>query len=1030
MLEDHYKEIIESAPFGYIHCKIHKDKKNRFSHCVIIEANKAFEQLAQRTHDQLIGKTIRDVLPGIENNGVDCFQIFQEPPRNTVNIEKEFQVDNRCFRLHIQFISPEYCNLLFTDLTCHKNALTELEESKQQFEIAINGTNDGIWDWNLRTNSLFLSKRWKNMLGYQDDELPNQMETFTNLIYEEDRERVERYVQKYLQGTIEKYSIEFRMKHKDGSLRWILAKGEALRTTDGKPHRMAGSHSDITGRKEAQKAISEKKAYIESLLHAIPDLMFVLDHNGVFMDVKSGHLESLYLPREHFIGKPIAEVLPKGLAETITFGIRDVLDGKPVEPIQYQLPIHDEIRDYEARLTVADHQRVIGMVRDITVLKKTEAELIQSKEKAIQASKAKSEFLANMSHEIRTPLNGVIGFTDLLLKTPLNLAQKQYAENANTSGKVLLGIINDILDFSKIEAGKLELDTVETDIVQLMEETVDIIKYHASQKNLELLMNLPLSIPRYATLDPVRLKQVLMNLLSNAIKFTDQGEIELKVSFAKLSSGIGEYSFSVRDTGIGISEEQEKKLFQSFSQGDSSTTRKYGGTGLGLVISSLLVEKMGGRIELTSSPGKGSTFFFSLSLPFSQRDIEESVEKIEVKRVLVVDDNDHNRLILKDTLDYWGIEFVGCDNGIECLRILANSQPFDVIIMDYHMPYMDGLETIRKIKNDPQISRKSPIIMLHSSSDNHDLREESKKLEVDYFLVKPVKSSDLFQYLQHIHHKRPLGDQQKPKTDQEELQSQEEAKKFTIVIAEDVDMNMMLAKALVVDILPHSIILEAKDGREAVQLVQKQSVDMVFMDVQMPIMDGLDATRKIRNWELDQNKHIPIVALTAGALSEEKERCLGAGMDDFLPKPIHIDLLHSILRKYLFATPNKEDEDSSIEQWMPHAQKHFDKEELLSRIGNNAQMYQYSLEISKNIPQRLLLLQEAIAQKNPEKIKRAAHSIKGAASMISYNELARLGSIIEANYDKDPKILQKVFAKMNKEWKLLESLIEKELKNG
>ncbi|HPJ12872.1 MAG TPA: response regulator [Caldisericia bacterium] len=1027
MHNEHYKNIVQTAPFGYAHCNIERDDQNQFSHCLILDVNATFEKLTNLPKEQIIGHTVKEVLPGIENNGIDCFVVFNTPTDKQVSLDKDFQVGNRHFRIHIQFLPSNRCNLLFTDLTDHKKAQAELAETKEQFELAINGTNDGIWDWNIRTDSLFLSKRWKEMLGYQEHELPNKMSSFNDLVYEEDRERVKRYIQRYLQGEIQKYSIEFRMKHKDGTLRWILSKGEAIRLPSGKPYRMAGSHSDITDRKEIQRAIAEKKAYIESLLHAIPDLMFVLDHNGVFIDVKSGHMESLYLPRKQFIGKPIAEVLPKELAESIIQGIHNVLERKPQDPIQYQLPIHDEMRDYEARLTLAG-QRVIGMVRDITVLKKTEADLIQSKEKAIKASKAKSEFLANMSHEIRTPLNGVIGFTDLLLKTPLNTSQKQYAENANTSGKALLAIINDILDLSKIEAGKLELENVETDLIQLMEDAIDIVKYHASQKNIELLMNISPSIPRFVIADPIRLKQVLMNLLSNAVKFTAQGEIELEVKYDTISKDHGKYTFSVRDTGIGITDEQKTRLFHSFSQGDSSTTRKFGGTGLGLTISNLLVAKMGATIELDSMPGEGSTFYFTISLPIVEKWYEEEPKKLDVHRVLVVDDNDQNRQILKDNLEYWGIEFVGCDNGLECLRILENSKPFDVIIMDYHMPYMDGIETIKKIKENPRItSSQSPIIMLHSSSENHQLRQESKALGVDFFLVKPVKSDELLHHLQHLKKSDPLPQQSDFTATQKAKDEKVLSKQYQVLIAEDVEMNMMLAKALLNDILPESIIWEANDGEQAVRMVQNHQIDLVFMDVQMPVLDGLDATRKIRQWEQSKHKHIPIVALTAGALSEEKERCLQAGMDDFLPKPIHIETLRSLVTKHLFHESNHPEIQPSIDEWISHSHKHFDKEELLGRIGNNKQMYHYSLEISKNIPPRLKHLEEAIDLKDQTKIKQTAHSLKGAASMISFNEMSRLASFVEANFDKDVQILQTVVQKMHEEWNFLENVIKQEL---
>jgi len=378
----------------------------------------------------------------------------QEQVLNFVN---RYRCKNGSYKF-IEWRSHPHGNLIYAaarDITDKKAAEAELRNIKEQYELAIAGTNDGIWDWDIRTNYLFLSKRWKEMLGYEDHELKNEFNTFISLVYEEDLDRLNDYVQKYLSGKIEKYTIEFRMKHKDGSIRWIMAKGEAIRDADGKPWRMAGSHSDITQRKSYEDA------------------------------------------------------------------------------------------------------------------------LIVAKETAEIASRAKSEFLANMSHEIRTPLNGVIGFTELLMQTPLNEIQMQYAGNANVSGQALLGIINDILDFSKIEAGRLELEIIKTNIIELAEQAADIIKFHAAEKGLELLLDIDPDMPETAEVDPVRLKQILVNLLNNAVKFTENGEVELKVRFeAAAEKNAGIYHFSVRDTGIGISEEQRLKLFKAFSQADRTFTRR------------------------------------------------------------------------------------------------------------------------------------------------------------------------------------------------------------------------------------------------------------------------------------------------------------------------------------------------------------------------------------------------------------------------------------------------------------------------
>ena len=540
--------------------------------------------------------------------------------------------------------------------------------------------------------------------------------------------------------------------------------------------------------------------------------------------------------------------------------------------------------------------RMIGTNWDITEKKHDEEKLLIAVKTADAASKSKSEFLANMSHEIRTPLNGVIGFTDLLQNTPLSPVQFQYVKNANTSGHVLLGIINDILDFSKIEAGMLELEFLKTDIIELLGNSVDIIRYAAEKKKLEVLLNIDPKLPRFASVDPVRLKQILANLMGNAVKFTGNGEIELKVIFEEMGHNQGRIRFSVRDTGIGITEEQQKKLFKVFSQADNSTTRRFGGTGLGLVISDMIAKKMGGKINLTSQQGKGSTFYFDIVTDIEHGEMIDKATIHAIKRCFIIDDNTNNRTILEHTLTNWGIECVSCDNGLDALRILETSIPFEVIICDYHMPYIDGLETIKMIREKLCLTpNKQPIILLHSSSDDADLHTKCEQLGVRFKLTKPVKKDELYNFLCNLN--TPLD--KNAIEENQETETSELDKAATILIAEDNNFNMILVKAMVLRLFPTVEIVEAANGKEALLQYQKKQPKLILMDMQMPEMNGLEATIKIRELETVTQSYTPIVALTAEALKEEQDKCMDAGMDDYLTKPINNDMLHKIISKYL-----------------------------------------------------------------------------------------------------------------------------------
>jgi signal transduction histidine kinase/CheY-like chemotaxis protein len=534
----------------------------------------------------------------------------------------------------------------------------------------------------------------------------------------------------------------------------------------------------------------------------------------------------------------------------------------------------------------------------ILLLLLRQRQLIKAKKDADTASKVKSEFLANMSHEIRTPLNGVIGFTDLLMQSKLTGVQQEYMQTVSQSANSLLDIINDILDFSKIEAGKLELTVDKTDLIEVSGQVADMIKYQAHKKGLEVLLNISNKIPRYIWADEIRLRQILINLLSNAVKFTEFGEIELKIEALENNSLKEQniFRFSVRDTGIGVHPKNQQKIFDAFSQEDSSTTKRFGGTGLGLAITNKLLELMGSHLQIQSEVGKGSVFYFDVALKSMYGSIMEWENTENIESVLIVDDNTNNRIILREMLALKSITADEAKSGLEALDMLK-AKKYDVIIMDYHMPYMDGIETIRKIREMYPTAGDQPVVLLYSSSDDGHINIVCDELQVQQRLVKPLKINQLYTSLSFIKAKNKKLDVQQ--LDNAVTESKEKLIQYKVVIAEDNAINMLLARTIIKNILPDAKIFEVTNGKQALDIFKEQQPDIIFMDVQMPELNGYDATMAIRNAET--GKRVPIIALTAGTVKGEKEKCLEAGMDDYISKPFVKKTMEDIIKVWLKA---------------------------------------------------------------------------------------------------------------------------------
>jgi signal transduction histidine kinase/CheY-like chemotaxis protein len=534
--------------------------------------------------------------------------------------------------------------------------------------------------------------------------------------------------------------------------------------------------------------------------------------------------------------------------------------------------------------------------------------LADARTAAESASRAKSEFLANMSHEIRTPMNGVFGMAELLADTELTALQRDYLTTLRSSADGLLGVINDILDVSKLEAGKLQLEEAEFDLAEVVADAMRTLAVRAHQQGLELVYRVAPGVPDYVIGDPLRLRQVLLNLLGNGIKFTERGEVALEVTVVRESPATWGAHFAVRDTGIGIAPDEVERLFAPFEQADMSTTRRYGGTGLGLTITRHLVDRMHGKVWVDSTLGQGSTFHFTARFGIASEGatVQDDVSvPLEGRRVLIVDDNATNRLVLEEMSTSWGMQPFTAESGAEALACLeeawAGGEPFEVVLLDVRMPGMDGFAVAEAMRPNPHMAG-ATIVML-TSDDRAQDQARCDDLGLSAYLVKPITKRDLLRSLQRALRRREAGAAAPARRAETPAPAAPE-RRLRVLVAEDNEVNVRLAVALLAKLGHTSSVVG--DGQAAVDAYARGGVDLILMDVQMPVMSGLDAARAIRAAEAGASgaAHVPIVALTARAMKGDREDCLGAGMDDYVTKPVRFaDLAAAINRQAPGAVP-------------------------------------------------------------------------------------------------------------------------------
>ncbi|MBB3205370.1 PAS domain S-box-containing protein [Rhodopirellula rubra] len=901
-------------------CVLRKDREGR-----ILEVNEAFCESVGLERDQIIGKTDYDLFSSeVAQVGCEIEQKVMESGRPDHVIEEYLPKVRDRDILDFDMLRGELCGACFLevirlptydsdgtitgvevicwDVTQQKRTEAELKHTRFLMDAWFDNIPDAVYFKDRKSRFIRISQAQAEMFGLAkaDDAVGKTDADFFGDEHASDALEDERWIIRTGESIIGKVEKETREGKPDS---WCSTTKMPLRNDRDEIIGTFGISRNVTAQVRAETELARERDLLKTIMNNIPDIIYVKDRYSRFMTGNQAILDMLGVKDvSELIGKTDYDFSPPELA--CNFVADDQVVMRSGEPLIDQEETIFRSTDGKSTWLLTTKVplfgkdgNVMGMVgisRDITARRMAAEELLAAKEIADAANSAKSEFLANMSHEIRTPMNGILGMTELLSGTEMTAEQREFLTLVQQSADSLLRLLNDILDFSKIEAGRLELDTVTFNLRDCIGKAIKLLTLKANEKGLELAGRIDPRIPNELIGDPGRLRQIVVNFVGNAIKFTNSGEVVVDVNPETLDDDEAVLHVTVRDTGIGIAKEKQEKIFEAFSQADASTTRRFGGTGLGLTISARLIQMMDGKVWVESELGVGTTFHFYVRLGISPDQTPRrpaAFSKIAGTRVLVVDDNATNRRILQEILQLWNLKPVMADDGETALDVIAESisegNPFGLILLDYHMPNLDGVGFAEQLVKRSDEFRHGPIVMLSSSFAGLS-SPRMRELGINRYLTKPVIASELRDVVLEVmgvdHEKRLLPPQRDPHP---------KIAPRKILLVEDGIVNQRVALGFL-NKWGHQVEL-AVNGREAIDALERENFDIVLMDIQMPEMNGFEATTVIREGEKTTGKHQFIVAMTAEAMKGDREHCLAAGMDDYISKPFDVADLQRVL---------------------------------------------------------------------------------------------------------------------------------------